>query len=181
MVKKFRIAVDVGFSYRIAKASKDLDALQRSFVNKLRAGFLYGGDFHGFFPSGFGLGAKFTGHYYTRTELIYKDQVNTIYVAPSMMWRTFSKKLDVFYYGFSVGYVNFKETFTENGLSSSFSNGGLGTTIDFGYDHRLSGNTFLGFKLTYTNGNIDWKITDSSGNKMVESLAAIDLSVGFRF
>ena len=179
--KPFRFAVDVGFSYRIAKASKDLDALERSFINKMRAGFLYGADFHGFFTTGFGLGAKFTGHYYSRTEMGFKDQVSTYYIAPSLMWRAFNRKMDVVYYSFSLGYVNFNDKWSYNGLSESYSNGGLGTTFDFGYDLRLNRNNFLGFKLTYTNGNIELDIKNSSGNNFVESLAAIDLSVGFRF
>jgi len=179
--KPFRIALDAGFSYRIAKASKDLDALERSFVNKMRAGFLYGADFHGFFPNGFGLGAKFTGHYYSRTEMGLKDQVNTYYIAPSLMWRAFNRRSDIIYYGFSFGYVNFNEKASYSGLSESYSNGGLGTTFDFGYDIRLSGNTFLGFKLTYTNGTVDLKMSNTTGADIVESLAAIDLSVGIRF
>jgi len=122
-MKKFRIAVDAGFSYRIAKASKDLDALERSFINKMRAGFLYGADFHGFFTTGFGLGAKFTGHYYSRTEMGFKDQVSTYYIAPSLMWRTFNRKMDVIYYILSLGYVDFNDTWSYNGLSESYSNG----------------------------------------------------------
>ena len=178
---KFRFAVDVGFSYRIARTASDLDALQKDFVNKMRAGFLYGGDFHGFFPFGMGLGAKYTGHYYSRTEMGLKNQVNTYYIAPSLMWRTFNRKMDVIYYSFSFGYVNFSDKWSYNGISESFSNGGVGSTFDFGYDIRLSGNTFIGFKLTYTAGSVDWNVKDSSGNNLVESLAAIDLSVGFRF
>ena len=177
----FRFAVDAGFSYRIAKAYSELDGLARDFFNKTRAGFVYGGDIHGFFPIGLGIGAKFTGHHYTRTEMGLKYQVNTYYLAPSFMWRTFTQNLDVFYYGFSVGYVHFNEKLSYASDMQLFDKGGIGTTFDLGYDIRLKGKTFAGFKLTFTTGNIFLDIKDSSGNDLVESLAAIDLSVGFRF
>ena len=178
---KFRFAVDAGFSYRIAKISSELEGLARDFVRKMRSGLVYNTDFHGFFPNGLGIGAKFTGHYYARTEAGLKYQVNTYYFAPSMMWRGFTPNSDVFYYGLSAGYVQLNEKQSYAGNFSSLKKGGIGTTFDVGYDIRLKGNTFVGFKLTYTTGNIVLDGKDSSGKDIVESLAAIDLSVGFRF
>ena len=127
------------------------------------------------------MGAKFAGHYYSRTEWGFRDQMSTYYFAPSILWRTFSLKSDVFYYGFSLGYVQYKEQWSFEGSSSSISKGGVGATFDFGYDIRLKGNNFIGFKLTYTGGTIDLNMKDEAGNDILESLSAIDLSVGFRF
>ena len=177
--KKFRLGIDAGFTYRTAKMDESVDALMKDFLNKMRAGFLYGCDLHGFFPFGLGLGGRFTGHHYSRTEMGLKAQVNTYYIAPSMMWRMFTRNSDVFYFGYSIGYVYFDEKMSYQRESLSLSNGGLGATYDIGYDIRLRNNSFIGFKFTITSGTVF--ITDMSGEKTGESLNAADLSVGFRF
>ena len=97
------------------------------------------------------------------------------------MWRSFTPNSDVFYYGFSLGYVHYNQKTSYEGASASFSKKGVGTTIDIGYDIRLNGKNFIGFKLTYSSGAIDLEMKDASGNDIMESLAALNLTTGFRF
>jgi hypothetical protein len=177
--KKFRLGIDAGFSYRTAKAPDGADQAMKDYINRMRAGFLYGCDLHGFFPFGLGLGGRFTGHHYSRNELGIKDRANTYYIAPSMIWRMFTRHSDVFYFGYSIGFVYFHEKLSYDRVSESVSNGGLGSTYDVGYDIRLRNNSYIGFKFTLTSGTVE--LTTSSGNKWDESVNAVDLSVGYRF
>ena len=110
------------------------------------------------------------------------DQVNTHYIAPSLMWRTFTRESNLFYYGVRIGYLSFNQKMNNGGETLfSFSNGGVGSTFDIGYDIRMRGNSFFGFKLMFTGGYIDTGMKDAAGKKMMESLSAIDLSAGLRF
>lgn len=169
---KVRIALDFGYSYRVAKAEDDY---MKSFINKMRSGYVYGIDIHGLHESGIGIGVKFTGHHYSYSESGLSDKVNTYYIAPSLIFQRVYRKGNVFYYGASIGFLAYREKAEVSWYSTSVSEQGVGFTVDIGYDFRLRNNDFLGLKLALIAGKVD------IGNDVKESLAAIDISVGYRF
>ena len=173
--KKWWFGIDAAYSYRVAKAA---DASIKDFVNKMRGGFAYGADIHYAFSRGFGFGARFSGHHYSHSDMTMSDKVNTYYFAPSIGWKNYNRNYSgAFVFGCSIGYVSYQEEVND----LSISKGGLGSTVDIGYDFRLAGSTYLGVKLTLTAGTINTGLRDSGNRELKESLSALDIGVGLRF
>lgn len=175
--KRVRFSLDVGYSYRIASIVKGVPREIKDLINKMRGGLVYGADFHYFFDSDLGIGAKYSGHHYSHSESGFKISTNTNYFAPSFVWRLFDRRNNAWVFGTSIGYLSFREKYT--GLSD-FSKGGLGSSLDLGYDIRLAKNTFLGLKFSFIGGSVSVG-KDNAGKNVSESLSAIEFSGGLRF
>ena len=177
---RWRFAVDAAFSYRIARADKSLTGEAKDFVNKMRAGFSYGADIHYFTNDTFGIGAKFSGHRYSHSQWGLTSTVDTYYFAPSIMWRNYNRRDNVWVTGISIGYLQYKESARFGADTGKFSKGGFGTSVDIGYDIRISKGTFFGLKFSLVGGVVNLG-KDENGDNVNESLSAIEIGAGFRF
>ncbi len=142
-VGKWRIAGDIGFSYRMAKTAEGVEGRAKDFVNKMRAGVIYGAEIHHFPKNSFGFGARFSGHSYSHDEINTSSKVNTAYFAPSIMWRFFDRNYqNAFMWGFSLGYLTYYEKTTIFNDTHTLKKEGVGYTAGIGYNFRIYGNTF---------------------------------------
>ncbi len=112
---------------------------------------------------------------YTANVRGISDVVNTYYIAPEFVGRVPTRNnKNVWIFTVSAGYVSYNEKIE----MLSYSNGGFKSTLEAGFDIRLGGAIFLGFKLAVTSGAINFK---ADGKNYKESLNAIELGGGLRF
>lgn len=174
--RQLRFALDAGYSYRIGKI---VDEIPDEFARKMRSGVHYGAELLYFHAHAWGFGAKFQGRSFNAELGSVKDKTNTIYAAPMVVSRVFDKKnRNAWIFGFSVGYLHFKEEVTAGNVSESISKGGLASTVEIGYDIRVSKRSFVGFKITLNGGSVD---IDTYGDKKRENVSSLDISAGLRF
>ncbi len=184
---KWRFGVDAGYSYRTAKIVEGVNYDLRNFLNKMRNGVYYGLDVHHFSENDFGIGARITGRHYAYTQGGLGEKVDTYYIAPSMMWRVFDRRgRNAWTYGFSLGYIHLNDRlFVGGAQSGGINKGGVGSSVDLGYDIRLGeGTSFLGLRFAFSGGSIYLDPNEeTAGNKEIkgESLAAVEFGVGLRF
>lgn len=174
---RWRFGVDAAFSYRTAKAADGINGALKDFVNKMRPGIGYGVDAHYFVGRRreYGIGARFFGRYASRSEIALKDKQHTFLVAPSVIYRSFSKNnKGAGIVGVSFGYLSYNEKITMDGYSESFSESGVGSSVDFGYDFRLNDKLWLGVKFSAVSGTVQIYGED-------ENTSSINLGVGLRF
>lgn len=184
-LKKVRFAVDAGFSYRTAKLANEdmLTSEAKSFLEKMRYGAYYGASITPFFGKTVGLGAKFTGNRYYSKYPGLSYEANTFYVAPELMFRVPTKsRRNMWIFALSIGYVAYRDTIEASSggitLVEKTKAHGYKDSIDVGFDIRLTGNVFLGLKLSATSGVAN--IIDD-GTSYKESLHAIEFGAGLRF
>jgi len=174
--RKWGFALDFGYSYRVGKV---VSGPYHDFYKKMRSGIAYGADIHYYLSRGLGLGLRYTGHHYSHSDNRLSDKVTTNYFAPSFHWRNLNRSENgAFVLGFSLGYVHYSE---KPSIIPKIDKGGVGSTVDVGYDFRLSGNLFLGLKLTFTGGRIKMDTMPGNTEDVYESLNALDFGVGLRF
>lgn len=171
--KKWGFGVDLGFSYRIARAPEGMS----DYVRDLRKGYYFGADLYGAIARGIGLGVRYTGHRYG-DFLNNSHKVRTDYFAPSFL---FQRPDRPFYFGYSLGYLSYFEELSGWNNSGSIKKGGLGATLDLGYEFDPTQKTSLAIELSYTAGRVDLDMTDRNGDKLIESLGAIDIGLSVRF
>jgi hypothetical protein len=149
-------------------------------LEKLRYGFSYGVSVTPFFNTRFGLGAKFVGTRYSSSGYGLTDKVNTFYVAPEFVVRLpVGLHKNAWVFAASMGYVHYSDKATvKNGAQARFTKGGVKSTIEAGFDFRISKGAFFGLKMVIAAGYIPVEI---KGYEYNESLNAIELGGGFRF
>ena len=167
--KRVWFGIDAGYSYRTAQAA----TLEISeYVNKMRSGIYFGADLHISDTRNMGFGVRYTGHRYKHLKADHK--VKTDYIALSLLTKRLNHtETGALVMGGSLGYLSYSEKATE--LNIDINKPGIGATFDFGYDFRLSKHAYFGIKLTLTAGWVDM------GENGRESLAALDIGVGYRF
>lgn len=166
---RHRMGIDITYSSRIGKPIDD-------FAEKMRDGVSYGIDYHYFPMKEVGFGVKIMGHNYSHEENGLKDNLNTMYIAPSISVRNYTKKnRNAWVLSFSCGYVGYFETISDGEYTDNVFASNLSATGAIGYDIRLgNGNTFLGLSAGATYGHVPVR-----GYK--ESIMAMELGVGLRF
>nr|WP_319401432.1 hypothetical protein [uncultured Carboxylicivirga sp.] len=199
--QQLRIAINGGYSYRIAKLQDEIPNDLRDYVKKLKNGFHLTGDITYFFSEPLGAGLKLsyfnasnTMHVlnpestgYTNVEM--SDDIDIFFIGPSFNTRLYDKnKRNAFLMSMAIGYMDY----TDNGRlvnSVKISGSTLGMSFDMGYDVYLSDNFSLGFQLSFLAGTLT-KIEQFDGistttvkleENQYENLARIDFSVGLRF
>lgn len=178
------ISLDFGYTHRIGKADQGID---KKLADKMRKGFTYSLGVVHFFNENVGFGAMVNGKSYTRVMLntvngSLSSRGHIYYLAPQFNYRFFDRKgRNALVLGLSAGPAmlryNFKsgadETYDME-LSTDNSYWGFNTTTHIGYDIRISGKSFLGFKVTCSAGSVS--IPDSGK----EGISSLDFTIGFR-
>jgi hypothetical protein len=179
-----RIALDVGYSYRTARFGSDeiddpvLDEAFHKLISSGRRGLTYSVDIHGFPSETLGIGVRLQGHRYHASVAIpgvtnIDWSVNTQYVGVSLLYRWFNNRDNAWIGTFTAGYLYYNDK--SNILKYNYNKGGIGATIDFGYDFRISGRHALGIRITSFLGRV--KVNDNA----TESLDSSEISIGYRF
>ncbi len=170
--KKVWFGIDAGFSYRTAKAMEG----QEQLFNSIRDGMYFGADLHISDSRNMGFGVRYTGHRYNQSSADLK--INTDYFALSLLTKRLNHtETGALVMGGSLGVLSYSEKMGQK----IFNNSGIGGSFDFGYDFRLSKGAYFGLKLMLTWGLIPLGVRDSNGKEIMNSMAALDIGVGYRF
>jgi hypothetical protein len=198
-----RVAINGGWSYRVAKLADNIPSDFKQYMKGLKSGYHYGLDLSYFFSEQLGFGLK----YYNYKS---KDEINNVYVTPpggptqygkmsdnisiNFIGPIFSTRLlnadkkNSFLFNLGIGYMGYKDKAV---LISDYTLKGntLGLCWDIGYDIGLSENFAIGFQFSYMIGTLtQYKFSDGVNTETIklvndnyESLSRIDLSIGLRF
>lgn len=201
--QKFRAAVNLGYSYQLAKVSDAVKPDFRDYIKGLKSGYHYGGDVSYFVSEQIGLGGKYSMFRASNSiDNIYiedgdgnrrygkmSDDLRIMFVGPSFTSRRLSRRnSNAFLMTFAIGYIDYRndkiviDPYKMTGST-------VGYTLDFTYDIALSENTSLGIQLSLLSGVLrQYKIDDGFRVKTFdleegnyEGLGRVDFSVGFRF
>lgn len=199
----FRLAVNAGWSYRMATLSGNIPSQFMQYVEKLKSGYHFGIDAGYFVSEPIALGAKFnlfhtsnqmdnisvTQQNGTQLNGMMKDDITITFLGPSLYTRLMSNnKKGAFVSGLSIGYLSYTDNATVI-YDFSIKGNTIGFVADIGYDFSLSPSLILGLLFSYSSGSISSvEISDGVSSTTIqlpngqkESLSRIDLSVGLRF
>ena len=201
-ISNWRVAVQGGFGYRLAKLEKTGNEVVDAHNKALMMGYTYGADVTYYFSS-YGVGVKYSDMHSQRKDAVtaeidgeyvngmYTDVIDIRYIGPMVYSRLVNKSgTGVFFLGAGAGYLDY----TNNGRmieAGTIKSGTLGVCLEFGYDLKLMNNIFLGASLGLVNGTLtSYTLTTDSAavpqkveldKDQFESLRHMSLSLGLRF
>lgn len=199
---KFRIALNGGYSYRLAKVADNTPSDLKEYVKGLKSGYNLGLDAH-YFISSWGFGATYNmfnaSNSIANVQVIYlngntasgnlRDDVTIQFIGPSIANRyiTASQK-HIFVSALAIGYVNYKDDVTFAG-QNKITGSTLGGGFDFAYDYQIAKKIYIGAKLAFVGGvikKITYTVDDVTTTKELEkdkyeNLSRLDISAGIKF
>ncbi len=201
--RRFRFAVNSGFSYQTAKINEDIPDDFKSYIKNLKSGFHIGGKLSYFFNEVYGFGLKYTLFKTSNSiDNIYLEDTNGIrtygqmsdnilinFIGPVFSTRIFNRSnRNAFIADISVGYAHYQNNKI---LIDKFqiTGGTIALGIDLGYDVSLSHQLKLGFQVGLLSGSLS-KYHLNNGRRVqliklekgeYESLNRLDFSLGLRF
>ncbi len=196
---RLRLAVNGGYSYRVAKISDDTPSDFESYMKDLKSGYHYGADLTYFYKESYGIGIMYNAFRSSNSMDIYgydfynnlqygkmSDDITISFIAPSFTIRTLDKR-NAFLMDFAIGYIRYVD---EAVLFDPYKITGntVGFSFGLGYDIGLSESFGLGFKVGIIAGSLtEYNINNGTNTQKVEldeesyeNLTRIDLSVGLR-
>lgn len=199
----FRIAVNGGWSYRVAKLSGNISAELEQYVKELKSGYNLGIDLTYFISEPLGIGFKYN-NFKSKNEIddIYitfpdgfteygnmSDNISINFIGPFFSTRLLNaNKKNAFLLNFGIGYMGYKNDAI---LISDYTLKGstLGVSWDIGYDIGLTENLAMGFQFSFLIGTLtEYELSDGLNTETIklnkdnyESLSRIDLSLGLRY
>ncbi|BAV04602.1 Outer membrane protein beta-barrel domain-containing protein [Filimonas lacunae] len=196
---RIRIALNGGWGYHIAKTASGLSQSEKDYINKLRSGFVYGGDVMYFFGKNWGVGVKFSrfskgvsvganGNISGFSE----TTKSTNFIGATFGGRVNnSSETGALILGISLGYLGYTEEGTYLSLPYQMTGGTVGAVTEIGYDFKVSDHIALGAQLSYLSGTLrrahyivvadNRDETSSLEDGQAEGLSRIELSAGIRF
>lgn len=197
-----RFVLNIGWGWQTAKIPDDLNQFEKDYLNELKSGSQYGAEYNYFINERTGIGVVFnlfhssnatyaSAQSATGTIMSGKlsDDINIIYIAPSISWRILSPtKMNAFLAGISIGYLHYRDD--AEFISSSATTGGtVGLSYDLSYDLGLTNKTALGFGLSWKLGTLSsLNVNQHGSSRTIQldndhrlGLGHIDLSLGLRF
>lgn len=199
----FRIAVNGGWSYRVAKLSGNIPPEFEQYQKELKSGYNLGVDLTYFISEPFGVGFKYN-NFKSKNEIdnIYItypngyteygkmcDNISINFIGPIFSTRLLNaNKKNALLLNFGLGYMGYKN---EAVLVSDFTMKGstLGISWDVGYDIGLTDNLSIGAQFSFLMGTLmEYELSDGLTTETIkldkdgyESLSRIDLSLGLRY
>ena len=202
----FRVAIDGGWQYRLAKLASGMDVFWQEHYKKMKSGFHYDVQAAYFFADNHGIEVMFSQQFFDNTMrnvILFDEEGNAIasgilkeknrfnYAGANYVVRFFnSKKKNYFLMTFGLGYLGYiDKLFFNNNEYSKITATTLGGNFGLGYDIGISENFGIGFKLSFMGGTFrNYKQTlngittnETTTEKTSEGLGTIKLSVGLRF
>ncbi len=192
---RLRLAINGGWSYRLAKVAGNLSSSQKDYIKGLKSGYSYGAEIAYYWSKKAGIGAKYDV-FRSRNELedvsgqavVLSDDVSINFIGPyyGSRFLTANKK-NSFLMNVGLGYVGYNDK-AFFGSDYELTGGTAGLLVDIGYDIGLSKSFALGFQVSFIGGTLtQYKIDDGFNTTTIEldedeyeGLARINLSVGLR-
>ena len=192
---RLRLAINGGWSYRLAKVAGNLSSTQQDYIKGLKSGYSYGAEIAYYWSKKAGIGAKYDV-FRSKNELedvsgqavVLSDDISISFIGPyyGSRFLTANKK-NSFVMNLGLGYVGYNDK-AFFGSDYELTGGTAGLLLDVGYDIGLSKSFALGFQVSFIGGTLtQYKIDDGFNTTTIEldedeyeGLARINLSVGLR-
>ncbi len=198
----FRIAVNGGYSYILARLSSDIPKDFESYYKGLKSGYHYSGDIAYYFTEQLGIGFKYL-MFRSSGEIVnvyatlpdgtvqygkLSDDVSTSFVGPLFSTRFLDKnKRNSFIMAVGLGYMGY----TDDAVAISsllFKGSTIGLCWDIGYDIGITDNFAIGFQISCLDATLmQYDLTKGGitetiklDQKNYEGLSRLDLSIGLR-
>ena len=203
---RFRVAIDGGWQYRLAKIASGLDPYWKEHYTKMRPGFHYDIQAACFFVENHGIEVLFSQQFFgnkLRDMFLVDDAGNVVavgilnekitfnYVGANYIVRFFNaKKKNCFLMTVGLGYLGYVDKlFFNNEEYGEITAATVGVNLGLGYDIAISKYFSIGFKASLMSGSFrTYKqtfagvtTTETMPEKSSEGLGTIKLSVGLRF
>jgi hypothetical protein len=178
-----------GYSRRVARTSDQVPSGARSYINKMKSGYILGADIHYFISEPFGLGLKYGHNHYQYKADGFQDKVDLNYFAVSGLNRFILRSGNEVYMGGNIGYQAYKDRVSANGALVNITGGTAGVGLEVGYGMRVSDGSKLYLNLSLLSGTITKVKVENGGRKETvklekeeyESLARLELTLGVVF
>ena len=203
---RFRVAIDGGWQYRLAKLASGMDIFWQEHYKKMKSGLHYNIQAAYFFTDNHGIEVMFSQQFFDNTlrnVILFNEEGNVVasgilkeknifnYAGANYIVRFFnSKKKNYFLMTFGMGYLGYIDNliFNDNEYSK-ITAATLGVNFGLGYDIGILKDFGIGFKLSFMGGSFrNYKQTlngittnETLPEKTSEGLGTIKLSVGLRF
>lgn len=189
----FRLAINGGWSYRLAKAADSNSPEVDEYIKELKSGYSYGADVTLYWSRYSGLGARYDvfrskNKLEDGSFLLASDDISITFIGPYYSSRfLMANKKNSLMFNAGLGYVGYKDKayfITDYELTGATA----GLLLDLGYDIGLSERFAVGFQLSLIGGILtQYKIDDGFNTQTIEleeeeyeGLGRINLSVGLR-
>ena len=167
---KFRIAINGGVGYQIQKINEKLPEKYKEHLDKLKYGYVFGGEFQWFFKKWMGVGVNYQ-QFGTSTPVdefgvfqktnypgivILSESIVTHFIGLGFTNRIFCKEQrHSFLLGYSLGYFAYNNKMTNHYGEYDYKDETMGFSLNLGYDIRFAKNFYLGFKISSLFAYID--------------------------
>lgn len=200
----FRIALNGGYSYRLASAPADASPDQKSYINGLKSGYNYGADLTYFFTEYLGIGFKYNtfasknklnNRYITYIDGstdygTISDNIKINFIAPFFSTRILNtSKKNCWLFDVGLGYMRYTNEVISGSKQGKLNGATMGSYWNIGYDIGISKKMAIGFQISYLSGLLaEYKETIGGTTQTIkldrdnyEGLAHINLSIGLRY
>jgi hypothetical protein len=195
---RFRVAVNGGWGYRIAKLSNNVPANLTAYANKLKSGFHYNVDMSYFFTAHIGVGFQYHASFS-------RNKMNNVYIDNPSRSGTMSDNIAIRFIGptfhtrllnsnrknclqahCGIGYLAYRNNAVLISDNYILKGNTVGVSMGIGYDVGISKYFALGFQLSLVSGTVTQHTISSKTNGTMslredENLSHINLSIGLRF
>lgn len=202
--QKIVFAINGGYSRRIGKIDKNVPRELVDHMKSIKNGVHVEADFSGFFSEVLGAGAKFAFFNASDLEMVkhnntydnsftyvkVDDKYTIPLIGPTLTTRFMSGDLrNAFMITGSIGYMGYKNRGEYASSKYIITGNAMYASIDLGYDHWMSQNVAVGFKISLIGSSLSKYTLEQDGKKEEvklekdkrESLTRIDFSIGMRF
>ncbi len=201
---EIRLAVNGGYSYRLARVAPGTPSILRNYVNNLKSGYAFGLDAAYFFKPERGLGLKYSRFgseasmnnmtvTYDNGNSSYgtiSDDIAITFVGPSYVTKyPLANQNHSLFGSLSLGYLQYNDHGKLANEIIELKGSTFGAAIDLGYDYSISRYMKIGAQASLTGGSLS-KLTQVNGgyeNTIElegddrENLSRLDITAGVRF
>ena len=185
----WRLAGNIGWSYRTAPLADGLNSAQKEYLKKLKNGFNVSLDASYFFSEMFGAGFKYDLFKSSNTSSVGEDNISISFVGPAFAMRFFNQtKTNCWFMNYGIGYMGLKDKGKESGQPVTAKGSTVGLVMDIGYDIAFSKNWSAGIQLSLLSGILtELNVTQNGYTQKVklekgqyEGLGRLNISIGLR-
>ena len=200
LLPKFKIGANIGYGWRGAKLSNEIQADMRNYYKEMKSGLIWDGTFHYYFNDAYGIGLVYSA--YNVENSIYAQHIETgetgmlktknsiTFIGPVFATRNVSNnKKWIFNLSAGLGYMGYHSKETINNQYAKATGSTVGFQWSISEEYKLDDHWGIGIDLSMLSGLLNSVNSDINGNKSTfnfeknkkEGLGQFRLSTGIRY
>ena len=205
-ISNWRVALNAGWSWRVAQTDPSLSSFEKEYIDGLKSGHHFGAEVNYFFTNRIGIGLNYNTHFssnsvYASAQFpsgtvkngLLSDDMLINFIGPSFNVRFMSRKnTNVLYMDASLGYSDYRDKFNFIGdtlIHIKITGYTVGINYNLSYDFGITKHLALGAGISLRVAALSTlKITENNQTHTetlppdsYESLARADIVLGIRF